>query len=216
MAEIRGLYAITDPRLLDGSRLLTACEAALRGGARILQYRDKPASDTQRRQRALELLRLCRDHGALFIINDDSALAADIGADGVHIGQSDGDLSRARQRLGPDAIIGVTCHGDPALAHQAVMDGANYVAFGRFYPSLTKPHAMPADPAVLATRLPMVTTTTTTTPIAKVAIGGITPDNAPPLLKAGADALAVIHGLFGSDDIEARARQFSRLFNNRL
>jgi len=204
---VSGLYAITDPVLIPAPQLLSACAAALRGGARLLQYRDKPASDVQRRQRARELLQLCRDHGALFIINDDPVLAADIGADGVHIGQSDGSLTIARQLLGTNAIIGVTCHGDPALARQAVTDGADYVAFGRFYPSHTKPHALPADPAILATRLP-----TTRTTVAKVAIGGITPDNAPPLLKAGADALAVIHGLFGSDNIEARARQFSRLF----
>jgi thiamine-phosphate pyrophosphorylase len=202
VAELRGLYAITDPLLLDESRLLGACDAALRGGARLLQYRDKPAGDQQRLQRAASLRDLCRDHGALLLINDDPLLAARVGADGVHIGQSDGGLARARQILGPAAIIGVTCHGSADLAIAATEAGANYVAFGRFYASRTKPAASSAEPAVLATPLT----------IAKVAIGGITPDNAAPLLAAGADILAVIHGLFGADDIEARARQFSRLF----
>ncbi|MFN3714642.1 MAG: thiamine phosphate synthase [Alcanivoracaceae bacterium] len=202
MAELRGLYAITDPVLLDDARLLPACAAALRGGARLLQYRDKPASDRQRQQRVASLRDLCRDHGALLLINDDPLLAARVGADGVHIGQSDGGLARARDILGPTAIIGITCHGSAEMAMSAAEAGADYVAFGRFYPSLTKPQASTADPAVLATLLP----------IPKVAIGGVTPDNAAALLHAGADMLAVIHGLFGADDIEARARQFSRLF----
>lgn len=203
MAEIRGLYAITDPKLIAAERLLSACEAALRGGARLLQYRDKPASDTTRRQRAASLRDLCRDHGALLLVNDDPQLAADIGADGVHIGQSDGGILRARQLLGAEAVIGVTCHSDKDLANAAAAAGASYVAFGRFYPSHTKPGAAQADLSILAT----------TVPLPKVAIGGVTPDNAPALIAAGADAVAVIHSLFSAADIEAQARLFANLFS---
>lgn len=202
MAEIRGLYAITDPHLIAAERLEQACAAALRGGARLLQYRDKPASASERHQRASRLARLCRDHGALFLVNDDAQLAADVGAHGVHLGQSDGAVARARDLLGPDAIIGVTCHGRIDLAQAAVAAGADYVAFGRFYPSRTKPEAIAADPAVLSVPLS----------VPRVAIGGITPDNAPALINAGAAAVAVIHSLFSAADIEAQARLFARLF----
>ncbi len=203
MADIRGLYAITDPQLIPAERLLPACEAALRGGARLLQYRDKPASPDERRARAASLRDLCRDHGAILMINDDPQLAADIGADGVHIGQSDGGVERARTLLGPDAIIGVTCHSDPGLARNAAEAGANYAAFGRFYPSHTKPGAPQAALSVLAAPLSLP----------KVAIGGVTPDNAAALIAAGADAVAVIHSLFSAADIEAQARLFANLFS---
>ncbi|MCC1497864.1 thiamine phosphate synthase [Alcanivorax sp. 1008] len=203
MAKIRGLYAITDPALIPPERLLVACQAALNGGVRLLQYRDKPATNAERRKRAISLRELCRDHDALLLINDDPQLAADIGASGVHIGQSDGAVQRARQLLGPDAIIGVTCHNDPDLAIAAARAGADYVAFGRFYPSHSKPGAPAANPAVLSTPLPLP----------KVAIGGITPDNASALIAAGADAVAVIHSLFSAADIEGQARLFANLFS---
>jgi len=203
VADIRGLYAITDPSLIPAGRLLVACEAALRGGARLLQYRDKPASPSERRQRAASLRDLCRDHGAALLINDDPQLAADIGARGVHIGQSDGAIQRARQLLGPDAIIGITCHGNPELAKDAAEAGANYAAFGRFFPSHTKPGAPQAELSILSTPLTLP----------KVAIGGVTPDNAPALIAAGADAVAVIHSLFSAADIEAQARLFANLFS---
>ena len=121
---IHGLYAITDPALIPDRQLLPAAEAALRGGARLLQYRDKTATPEQRRQRAAQLQTLCRHHGALFLVNDDPALAAEIDADGVHIGQSDGGIARARRLLGPGKIIGVTCHSDLTLAEQAAAAGA--------------------------------------------------------------------------------------------
>lgn len=202
MAKIRGLYAITDPTLTGAEQLLPACEQALRGGARLLQYRDKNADAITRFRRAKSLLALCREHGALFIVNDDPILASAVHADGVHIGQSDGGVERARALLGADAIIGVSCHDDVSLAQQVIDQGADYVAFGRFFASHTKPQARPADIRVLGHALP----------VPKVAIGGVTPDNAPSLLRAGADALAVIHALFSSDDIEATARQFASLF----
>lgn len=202
MPDIRGLYAITDPALTPGERLLPACEAALRGGARLLQYRDKLACAEDRERRARALVDLCHHHGALLLINDDVRLAQRIGAHGVHLGQSDGAVADARALLGTQAIIGVTCHNQPLLAEKAVDQGASYVAFGRFFASVTKPLAPSAPLEVLAHDLP----------VPKVAIGGITPDNAAILIRAGASALAVIHGLFARDDIEATARQFSRLF----
>lgn len=202
MADIRGLYAITDPTLIGGERLLPACEQALRGGARLLQYRDKDSDAISRFRNAQALRELCHQYGALFIVNDEPVLANAVKADGVHIGQSDGGVRAARELLGEHAIIGVSCHGDARLAQQMANEGASYVAFGRFFPSHTKPQAPSADIAVLTTALP----------VPKVAIGGITPDNAGQLIDAGADAIAVIHGLFASDDIEATARRFATLF----
>lgn len=205
---IHGLYAITDPALIPDRQLLPAAEAALRGGARLLQYRDKTATPAQRRHRASQLQTLCRQYGALFLVNDDPALAADIEADGVHIGQSDGGIARARQRLGPDKIIGVTCHGDLTLAEQAAEAGADYVAFGRFFPSRTKPQAPPADSAILQQARKQLA-------IPLVAIGGIDAENGSRLLEQGADALAVIHALFSSpapEHVEQAARRLAALF----
>ena len=205
---IHGLYAITDPALIPDRQLLPAAEAALRGGARLLQYRDKTATPAQRRHRASQLQTLCRQYGALFLVNDDPALAAEIEADGVHIGQSDGGIARARQRLGPDKIIGVTCHGDLTLAEQAAEAGADYVAFGRFFPSRTKPQAPPADSAILQQARKRLA-------IPLVAIGGIDPSNGGQLLKLGADALAVIHALFSDPapaQVKQAAKQLSALF----
>ena len=205
---IHGLYAITDPALIPDRQLLPAAEAALRGGARLLQYRDKTATPAQRRHRASQLQTLCRQYGALFLVNDDPALAAEIEADGVHIGQSDGGIARARQRLGPGKIIGVTCHGDLTLAEQAAEAGADYVAFGRFFPSRTKPQAPPADSAILQQARKRLA-------IPLVAIGGIDAENGGRLLEQGADALAVIHALFSSpapEHVEQAARQLAALF----
>ena len=205
---IHGLYAITDPALIPDRQLLPAAEAALRGGARLLQYRDKTATTAQRRHRASQLQPLCRQYGALFLVNDDPALAADIEADGVHIGQSDGGIASARQRLGPGKIIGVTCHGDLALAEQAAEAGADYVAFGRFFPSRTKPQAPPADSAILQQARKRLA-------IPLVAIGGIDAENGGRLLEQGADALAVIHALFSSpapEHVEQAARRLAALF----
>lgn len=205
---IHGLYAITDPALIPDRQLLPAAEAALRGGARLLQYRDKTATPAQRRHRASQLQTLCRQYGALFLVNDDPALAAEIEADGVHIGQSDGGIARARQRLGPDKIIGVTCHGDLTLAEQAAEAGADYVAFGRFFPSRTKPQAPPADSAILQQARKQLA-------IPLVAIGGIDAENGGRLLEQGADALAVIHALFSNpapEHVEQAARRLAALF----
>jgi thiamine-phosphate pyrophosphorylase len=204
-APFKGLYAITDQRLLPGNRLFEAAEQALANGVRVLQYRNKSADFRQRLLEASQLKVLCRQYQALLLINDDTDLCQACEADGVHIGQSDATLSEARRRLGYQAVIGVTCHNDLALVEQAQRDGADYVAVGRFFPSLTKPGAPLAKiddlrRIRLATQLPIV------------AIGGITNENATELLDAGADMLAVIHYLFSTPDVAARARALHELF----
>ncbi|WP_148861568.1 thiamine phosphate synthase [Marinobacter fonticola] len=200
----RGLYAITDPDLLPEDRLVASVEAALRGGAVMVQYRDKQASGTDRLRRARNLLAVCNNAGVPLLINDDAGLAKRVGAAGAHLGQEDGELRAARELLGPDAILGQTCHASLELARTAIHAGADYVAFGRFFPSMTKPGAPAATPDLLQQARQLGR------PVS--AIGGITLENAPLLVAQGTDLLAVIGGLFGTDDIEARARAFAALF----
>ncbi|QBF28625.1 thiamine phosphate synthase [Pseudomonas tructae] len=203
---LRGLYAITDSQLLAG-KFLPYVEAALEGGVALLQYRDKSQDESRRLREAEALLDLCERYKTRLIINDDAELAARLGV-GVHLGQTDGPLTPARTLLGRDAIIGSTCHAQLELAEQAAREGASYVAFGRFFNSVTKPGAPAADGALLEqarTRIKL--------PIC--VIGGITLDNAAPLVAHGADLLAVIHGLFGADstqEVTRRARAFNALF----
>ncbi|WP_298187237.1 thiamine phosphate synthase [uncultured Pseudomonas sp.] len=205
--KLRGLYAITDSQLLAG-KLLPYVEAALKGGATLLQYRDKSTDDARRLREAEALRELCNRYGAALLINDDAELAARLGV-GLHLGQEDGSLSVARALLGRQAIIGGTCHAQLELAEAAAKEGASYVAFGRFFNSNTKPGAPSADVALLDAckgriNLPIV------------AIGGVTLDNAPALIAHGASMVAVIHGLFAADsaaEVERRARAFSALFN---
>lgn len=205
--KLRGLYAITDSELLKG-RLLPYVEAALKGGASLLQYRDKSTDEARRLREAEALRELCNRHGAALIINDDAELAARLGV-GLHLGQTDGSLSAARALLGRQAIIGGTCHAQLELADIAAKEGASYVAFGRFFNSTTKPGAPAASVELLDAARGRVNL-----PI--VAIGGVTLDNAPQLIAHGASMVAVIHGLFGADsasEVERRARAFSELFN---
>ncbi|WP_445937304.1 thiamine phosphate synthase [Pseudomonas sp.] len=204
--KLRGLYAITDSELLKG-KLLPYVEAALKGGARLLQYRDKSSDDARRLREAETLRELCNRYGAALIINDDAELAARLGV-GLHLGQGDGSLSVARALLGRKAIIGGTCHAQLELAEAAAKEGASYVAFGRFFNSTTKPGAPSADVELLAAAKAKINL-----PI--VAIGGVTLDNAPTLIAHGASMVAVVHGLFGADsaaEVERRARAFSALF----
>jgi len=206
-SPLRGLYAITDSQLLAGGRLLPYVEAALRGGVRLLQYRDK-SDDAARRQREAEALtECCARYGAALLINDDLELAARLNV-GLHLGQEDGSLAIARERLGPTAIIGATCHAQLSLAEQAIADGASYIAFGRFFNSNTKPGAPAADIVLLQQARARFSQ-----PI--VAIGGITLETAPQLVAHGADVIAVIHALFAADsatEVEHRALAFSQLF----
>lgn len=204
---LRGLYAITDSLLLADGKLLPYVDAALAGGARLLQYRDKSGDAGKRREEATELQRLCQYYGAELIINDDLALAAELGA-GLHLGRDDGSLREARQQLGHDAIIGATCHASLAFAEQAAAEQASYLAFGRFFQSVTKPGAPAATPVLLESARRRFT-------LPLVAIGGITPHNAPQLISAGADLLAVVNGLFAAptaEAVEQRARQFHQHF----
>lgn len=203
--RIAGLYAITDPALLPGAKLADAVRAAVAGGAAIVQYRNKTADPATKLREAERLNAICRAGDALFLVNDDIELAQVCGAHGVHLGQRDGGIESARAALGEAAVVGQTCHASLELAMAAQAAGASYVAFGRFFPSRTKPEALPAAPSLLpsaraALHIPIV------------AIGGITTDNAPLLVAAGADALAVIHGLFSADDIAARAHEFAAIF----
>ncbi len=200
---LRGLYAITRDSGGDSAALRRQVAAALRGGATLVQYRDKSGDAARRQREAADLAALCAEHGVPLIINDDVALAARVGAAGVHLGRDDPDIAEARAALGADALIGVSCYNEPARAEAALAAGADYLAFGSFYPSPTKPHAVRATPALLQRfrgRAPLC------------AIGGITLDNAAPLLAAGADLLAVISALWDAPDIAARAAAFAALW----
>ena len=205
--QLRGLYAITNPELTQGTALNAQVEAAIQGGARLIQYRDKGNDRARRLNEATQLLATCREHGIPLIINDNLELANRIGADGVHLGRDDRGIDEARKLLGPNAIIGVSCYNDLQRACDAQTAGADYVAFGRFFPSATKPHTIQADIALLqqASRKLQI-------PI--VAIGGITPENGAQLVQAGADMLAVIQGIFAQPDIHRTCRKFAKLFED--
>lgn len=202
--RLRGLYAIT-PEAPDGAHLLADVEAALAGGCRIVQFRDKTSPATERVARAQALRRLTQTCAATLIINDDLALAFLVKADGVHLGAEDGNLAAARAILGPGRILGASCYADFAAAQKAVAAGADYVAFGAAYPSPTKPLA-----PIAAVDLFFRAKSSLTAPCC--AIGGITLANTPPLIAAGADMVAVISDLFGAPDIAARAAAYQRLF----
>ena len=201
---MKGLYAIT-PDLGDTEALLRMVEAALEGGARALQYRNKVGDAALRLEQARGLARLCRSHRVPLIINDYLDLALEVGAEGLHIGAEDGSIAEARRRLGPDRILGVTCYQSIENALEAARIGATYVAFGGFFASPVKGGSGGAPMSILGeakrrTGLPVV------------AIGGITVDNAPQLVAAGADSVAVITALFSAPDVKAAARQFSAIF----
>ena len=204
--ELTGLYAITDPRLAAATGLIHQVALALAEKVRVIQYRDKGSDWTRRFEQATALQRLCRQSGSLLIVNDDVELAAAVQSDGVHLGKSDMTLQRARQRLGHNAIIGISCYNQFERALEAQREGADYVAFGRFFPSKTKPQAVLADIGLLRrARLELAVPT--------VAIGGITPENGGALVAAGADMLAVIHGVFGQRDITAACHRYNQLFH---
>jgi len=199
---MKGLYAITES---DSKNLVKKVTLALEGGVSLLQYRNKKADTQQQLEEATALAALCKDYKCYFIINDDMYLAQQVEADGVHLGKDDGSLLAARKLLGDNAIIGVTCYQDIATALIAEQQGADYVAFGSFFASPTKPHAPKADIALLQQAKQQISV-----PIC--CIGGITLDNGSELIDNGADMLAVISSLFSSDDITATAQQFARQF----
>lgn len=203
-AHVRGLYAVT-PDEPDTFALVAKVRSCLRGGARLVQYRNKSASAALRREQAGALLALCREAGAPLIVNDDLELAVALDADGVHLGRDDADLIHARARLAPARILGASCYDRLEAARSAVERGADYVAFGAAYPTAIKPGAPRASLALYAEAKAALA-------VPVVAIGGITPENAVPLRHAGVDAVAVISAVFGATDIESRAREFAEVF----
>jgi thiamine-phosphate pyrophosphorylase len=202
-----GIYAITDDNLLPERRIYAAVEDALQSGISILQYRSKKSSATDKEIVARKLQELCQQYAKPLIINDDIDLCSAIGAAGVHLGDEDENIELARDRLGADAIIGCTCHASLDSACTAEAAGASYVAFGRFYASSTKPGASSAAPEILVQAKRVLS-------IPVVAIGGINAQNGAALLKAGADMLAVVHAIFGSEDVIGNTRQLLSLFEN--
>lgn len=207
----RGIYAILDADSVPTHQRVVSAQAALAGGVGMLQYRDKGSDETTRLKHTVALVQICREYDTPLIINDNVALAQETGAHGVHLGQSDAAITDARAALGPQAIIGATCHANLDAAAEAANQGADYVSFGRFFDSRTKPEAPPADPTVLEQAHKVVT-------LPVVAIGGVNADNGRSLINAGADWLAIAGALFNADDIEAAARNLGALYadaNNR-
>ncbi|MGD8569234.1 MAG: thiamine phosphate synthase [Gammaproteobacteria bacterium] len=208
--KLYGLYAITpcsSTKPLSTSELIHKVERAISGGARIIQYREKCHDRRLKYEQTVRLRTLCDRHRVLFIVNDDVELAAESGAHGVHLGQDDRSVQQARDELGPSTIIGVSCYNQLALAQSAQQQGADYVAFGRFFASHTKPGAVPADVDLLRRAKRELTV-----PVA--CIGGINPENAKLLTSAGADMIAVIHGVFGASDCERAARELAGCFGS--
>ena len=197
---MRGLYAIT-PDIADTRALAAKVEQALKAGVAMLQYRNKIISKDKRLLQARELAPLARGYGVPFIINDDVEIALAVGANGVHLGKDDGDLAAARARL-PGRILGASCYNALAQAEAAVRAGAGYVAFGSVFPSPTKPDAVRAPLSLFRSELG----------VPLCAIGGITLNNAPELIAAGADLLAVISDVFDAPDIALRVSQYRKLF----
>lgn len=204
---IRGLYAIT-PDTLERDAVYAGVREALAGGANVVQYRRKRPDAPAALEEARALAELCRAAGRLFIVNDDPVLAAKAGAHGVHLGRDDGGVSAAKRVGGDDFLVGVSCYDNLDLARRAADDGADYVAFGSFFPSRIKPEAV--RPAV-----DLLSRAKSEISLPVVAIGGITTQNAGALIEAGADALAVISDLFAAADVREQAKRFARLFSDR-
>jgi thiamine-phosphate pyrophosphorylase len=204
--KLRGLYAIT-PDCADSALLIAKITQALAGGIAALQYRNKLAAQPQRIQEASALAALCRQHRVPFIVNDDVALALESGADGVHLGREDGDPALARAKL-HGKLLGVSSYDSLEAARAAVAAGADYVAFGSAFPSPTKPSAVRAPLTLFGEARALG--------VPLVAIGGITLANAPQLLRAGADCLAVISDLFDASDIAERARSYGKLWPHEI
>jgi len=203
-SPIAGLYVLT-PELADSGALVARVAAAIAGGAGVVQYRNKLGAAALRREQAHAVRALCRAQRVIFIVNDDVDLAREVAADGVHLGQDDGEMTLARQALGEHAIIGASCYDSLDAAERAVTAGASYIAFGSFFASRVKPQAIRAPLSVL-------TTAKARWDVPVVAIGGITVANAPTLIAAGADALAVISAVFDEADIAAAAEAFALAF----
>lgn len=201
---MKGLYIVT-PDWDDTQRLLEVTEEALRGGAVLVQYRHKTASDELRKEQAECLQALCRSYGRPLVINDYPELCLAVGADGVHVGGTDASVAEVRAKLGPSKIVGASCYGDLALARKAHQEGASYIAFGGFYPSRVKKYEVTTSPAIIAQAKAEI-------PLPVVVIGGMTRQNAEPLVKQGADMVAAISSVYGALSAEHAARSFMELF----
>lgn len=203
--NLYGLYALADSSLISGDELASAVEEVILGGAQLIQYRDK-SQDHQKRRREAEALRyICHRHSVPLIINDDVALAQRIHADGVHLGKDDISISEARQKLGSDAIIGASSYNSLSLARTAQRLGADYVAFGSFFSSETKPNAVKAD-------LHLLREAKQTLSIPVCGIGGISSKNAAQLIEENIDMVAVISGIFKKPDFQQAAYKITQLF----
>jgi thiamine-phosphate pyrophosphorylase len=201
---MKGLYLVT-PDWDDTQKMLEATEAGLRGGAAIVQYRHKTASPELRREQASQLQALCRRYGRPFIVNDFVELAIELDADGIHVGGTDAAVAQVRAAVGPSKIVGSSCYGSMQLARDAYAAGASYVAFGGFYPSRVKKYEVTTPPEIVAQAKREI-------PVPNVVIGGMTQENSVPLVKQGADMVAVISSVYMVDDPEAAARAFAKLF----
>jgi thiamine-phosphate pyrophosphorylase len=202
---MRGLYLVT-PDWDDTQKLLEVTEAGLRGGAALVQYRHKTASPALRKEQAAQLQALCRRYGRPFIVNDFVKLCIDLDADGIHVGGTDTAVAQVRAAVGPAKIVGATCYGSLQRAEHACQAGASYVAFGGFYPSLVKKYPS-------TTPLGIVNEAKQRIPLPNVVIGGMTPQNAQPLVSAGADMVAAISSVYQAKNPEAAAREFAQLFD---
>ena len=202
--RLKGLYLVT-PDWDDTERLVAVSDAGLKGGAALLQYRHKTASEALRREQATALLALCRRHGKPFVINDYPELCIELDADGVHVGGTDAAVAAVRQQVGPQRIVGASCYGSMELAHAAQAAGASYVAFGGFYPSRIKKYEVSTQVDILARAGSEIA-------LPSVVIGGMTRENAAPLVAAGADMVAVISSVYFAEDPERAARELTGLF----
>ncbi len=204
-SKLRGLYAITDATLMADNFEL-AIEQCLQGGTRIIQYRDKSENSEKRLKQAKAIRQLCNQYRALFIVNDDIELAIATNADGVHLGKDDLAMTTAREQLGHNKIIGITCYNQLQNAIDAEHAGADYVAFGAFFSSSIKPNATDATLSLIEQAKVQLT-------IPVCCIGGITADNAKPLIDKGADMLAVISDIFSNQDIVTASQRLTKLFS---
>ena len=203
---MRGLYLVT-PNWDDIDRLLDVTEQALQEGVALLQYRHKHADAALRREQAGALLLLARKYGVPFIVNDFIDLCEQLDADGVHVGGTDISVAEARARLGKQKLVGASCYGDLQLAHKAQQEGASYMAFGGFYPSLVKQYPVTTDPDIVLQAKREIA-------LPCVVIGGMTPENAAPLATRGADLVAALSSVYLADDVAISVREFNKLFGN--
>jgi thiamine-phosphate pyrophosphorylase len=201
---MKGLYLVT-PDWDDTAALINATESALTAGVGLLQYRHKTATGELRLEQASALLKLCRHHNVPFIVNDHIDLCIELDADGIHVGGTDASVAVVRTLIGKDKILGASCYGDFALAEQAQIAGASYVAFGGFYPSRVKKYEV-STPATIVSKAKSALT------LPVCVIGGMTPENAKPLVKEGADMVAAISSVYSAADIATAVREFAALY----